>query len=703
MNHARDELPLVMIADDDPTVRLICRETLSPSEFRVITVADGQAALDAFDQHLPDLLLLDVEMPRIGGLSVCEKLRSESRSADLPILILASMDDADVVDRAYELGATDFIDKPINWKSLPYRLRFVLRASSLLSKLNTSQRHAQTLLQAIPDLILLLDHKGLIVEQITRVGDSNTAEIYSGDGKMLEDFLPAEVARAAREHLQVSLTTGELQTFEYQIDGGQRTFEARLLPQAGDQTLMIMRDITQRRRSEERARELAYFDDVTGLPNRRMFSRELRRGIRQAKRTNMMAAILYLDLDRFKRINDTLGHSVGDALLKAVATRLSASVRPTDFLATGTSKDFLSGEISRFGGDEFVVLLTDIELDEQARAVASRIRRALTSPFNYEGRQFVVSSSIGVAMYPRDGSNVETLLMNADTAMYQAKSAGRNTVRFYEPEMNARALQRFELEDDLRRAIEENQFQLYFQPKHSIATGEVTGAEALLRWQHPQRGWIAPTKFIGLAEETGLIVPIGEWVISEACRQLRLWHDNGHSKLCVAVNISANQVSHGDVADSVMGAIWEHGIRPQCLELEITESLLIRDVREAKGILRTFKDAGIRISIDDFGTGYSSLSYLRQFPLDALKIDRSFVQTMHVNPDDAALCGAIVAIGKKLGLKTIAEGVELEEQLDALRQSGCDEAQGYLFSGALPADELEEYLNIGKDEKCVQT
>jgi predicted signal transduction protein with EAL and GGDEF domain/FixJ family two-component response regulator len=691
--------PLILLVDDDPTVRLLGTETLMAAGYRVVAANDGREGLAAFEQYSPAAIVLDVDMPNVDGYRLCGQIRSSDRS-DVPVLFMTGQDDVAGVQRAYDAGATDFISKPVNWSVLPYRLQYMLRSSAVHQELIKSQQRTHALLEALPDRIVLLDAQGGVIEQVNRAYDEQRGVFTSERRQMIEDFMPSNIAHAAREHLNVALRTGLAQSFEYQREGGKRSFEARFVPQAGESVIAICRDVTQRHESEERMRKLAYFDSITGLPNRQLFARELRRALRHAKRTNKLLAVLYVDLDRFKRINDTLGHSVGDALLKAVASRLETGIRPQDYLASGTAEELGAAggvregalQLARLGGDEFVVLVTGLDVREQAAAVAGRIRQMLAAPFSYEGRQFVVTPSIGVALYPRDGTDVETLLMHADTAMYKSKGAGRNTVRFFESSMNESALDRLKLEDDLRKAIEEHRFQLYYQPKHSLATGELTGAEALLRWHDDERGWISPAQFIPLAEETGLIVPLGNWVIDEACRQLRRWHDDGFGDLSVAVNISADQVARSDVADKVLKAIWEHGVRPQCLELEITETLLLRDVDEAKAMLRALKDAGIRLSIDDFGTGYSSLSYLRQLPLDSLKIDRSFLQNLHKNHDDIVLCSAIIAVGKMLGLYVIAEGVELEEQREFLESVGCDAAQGFLFSKPLPVDEFERYV-----------
>jgi diguanylate cyclase (GGDEF)-like protein len=684
--------PRILLADDDPTVQLIGAESLAASGFEVVAVGSGSEALAAFARVRPAAVILDVNMPGIDGYGVCERLRAED--ADVPILMMTGRDDTAAIHRAYEAGATDFVGKPIRWAVLPYRLRYVLRANSLRLELAQSQRRIRTLLEAIPDQIFVLDARGQVAEQINGALDAHAGS-PSDDGTFsVESIFPAEAARSMREHLHAVLSTGQSGSLEYSVAERNAMFEARLIPQSADSVMVIVRDVTERHRSEERIRQLAYFDAVTGLPNRQSFVREVRRAMRQARRANKSLAVLYVDLDRFKRINDTFGHSVGDALLKAVATRLAACVRPSDFLAFAVDDDDApptGARVARLGGDEFVVLLTDLDVPEEAGLVATRIRQALSGPFTFETRQFVVTPSIGIALYPRDGTDVESLLTRADTAMYQAKDV-RNTVRFYVSAMDAKTLDRLRLEEELRQAIKDQQLCLHFQPKHSLRDGAVVGAEALLRWHHPERGWVAPGQFIPLAEESGLIVPLGEWVINEACRQLQQWQQRGLPVLKLAINISAEQVARSDVPNTTLKAIWKHGIRPQALELEITETLLMQDVKAARAMMGALKDAGASLAIDDFGTGYSSLSYLRQFPVDTLKIDRSFVQNAHASEDDAVICEAIIAMGKKLKLTVVAEGVELEEQRAFLKAAGCDQAQGFLYSKPLPAAEFEAYL-----------
>ena len=690
--------PLILIADDDPTVRLLGTEVLSAAGFTTIAADNGTDAITDFGKYQPDAVLLDIDMPGADGFAICEHIRASQRP-DVPVIMLTGRDDFSAVRRAYEIGATDFFTKPVHWPALPYKLNYVLRNALLREELANTQRRRDALLEALPDRIVLLNEKGVVVERVNEGSESRTDGSTIESAQSLEDLLPLSVAQVAREHLHAAVSSNETQSFEYQLDGGKRSFEVRVVPQAEDIVIMIFRDVTQRHRSEAKIRHLAYYDSITGLPNRQYFARELRRAMRHTKRTGKLLAVLYIDLDRFKRINDTLGHSVGDALLKAVASRLEGSIRPQDCLATGVTEEIGSAagqdgspiQLARLGGDEFVVMLSDLDVREQAGAVAGRIRQTLSAPFSYEGHQFVVTPSIGGAIYPDDGTDLETLLMHADTAMYQSKSAGRNTFRYFEKSMTESALDRLSMEQDLRQALDAGQFLLFYQPKHDLKSGDLLGVEALLRWNHPERGWIPPTSFIPLAEETGLIVPIGEWLLDEACRQLREWHNGGDNDLTMAVNISPEQVSRSDLPKNVLEAIWKHGIRPQCLELEITENLLMQDVEKSKDTMFRLKDAGVRLAIDDFGTGYSSLSYLRKFPIDTLKIDRAFVMDLHKNSDDNAICSAIIAVGRKLGLFVVAEGIEIEEQRQSLEANNCDCGQGYLFSRPLPADEFERY------------
>ncbi|MDO8705522.1 MAG: EAL domain-containing protein [Sulfuricaulis sp.] len=440
-----------------------------------------------------------------------------------------------------------------------------------------------------------------------------------------------------------------------------------------------IQDVTEHRQVQERLRYLAYYDSLTGLPNRQQVNDSLYRAMLEAESRERLVAVMFLDLDRFKNINDTLGHDVGDALLKEVAVRLKASLRPGD-------------SISRLGGDEFILILGNIAHINDVTRVAQKILDQFIPPFRIGGRDLFISPSVGITLYPFDDNNPENLLRNADIAMYRAKELGRNNFQFYTPELNVRAARRLELETGLRRALEKEEFILHYQPLVNMQSGKITGMEALLRWQHPEFGLIAPMDFIPLAEETGLIVPVGEWVLRTACAQIKTWHGTGFPAMHVAVNLSSVQLQQKNFAETVKRALRETGLEPQYLDLELTESLLMHDMEAVEKILKELKALGVLFSLDDFGTGYSSLSYLKRFPIDFLKIDRSFVNDINQDRYGAGIVRAIIVMAHTLGIKVIAEGVETNEQLEFLREQGCDITQGYFCSEPLATVTFTELL-----------
>jgi diguanylate cyclase (GGDEF)-like protein/PAS domain S-box-containing protein len=699
MRHlAGDQRRCVLIVDDDPVFTLLAAETLQQGGFRVPVAHTRRSALELFESEKPDLVLLDVELPDASGFDVCARIRAMPAGVDLPIILVTGNNDTESIARAYEVGATDFINKPVLWPTLPHRVEFMLRARDNMRALRASEHKNRALLQALPDSIYIIDRDGVILDHITG------SEPHSGDmlvGRGIETLLPADVAGSVRLSMGAASGDRELPAHEYEAgpDGNRRSFEARLRPQVDGAFLMILRDATERRRAEAQIEYLAYYDTLTGLPNRQLFIRDVSRAISAAQRAQKNVAVLYLDLDRFKRINDNLGHSVGDALLRSVARRLEHCLRPSDVIAPATAGGADAGQIARLGGDEFVILLTDIADDRHISRVATRIQQTLCEPFECDGHRFVVTPSIGIAMYPQDGSDIEDLLVKADMAMYQAKDQGRNGHAFYGESMAVRSLGRLELEIDLRRAFDANEFQLYYQPKMDLATGMIVGVEALLRWHHSERGWIPPDKFIPVAEETGMIVAIGDWVIRETCKQIKAWTNTALEHLSIAVNVSVQQFAKEDFVDSVLRTLWQNGIKAHQLELEITESLLMRNVDDTTAALKRLGASGLTLSIDDFGTGYSSLGYLRQFPVDALKIDRSFVKDLPTSSDAAAICAAIIAMARELKLKVIAEGVETDAQLELLRNYRCDQAQGYLISKPISASELATLLQGGSAQR----
>ena len=451
-----------------------------------------------------------------------------------------------------------------------------------------------------------------------------------------------------------------------------------------------IQDITDRKLAEEQIRHLALYDSLTGLPNRQFFKESLEHAVARAKRGKENLAALFIDLDRFKRINDTLGHAAGDGLLQEAAQRLRHCVRQSDFL--GREGDQPQRVIARLGGDEFTISLIDLKDPQDAAKVATRILKELERPFSIGGQELNVTASIGIAVYPDDGQDSETLLKNADVAMYQAKAAGKNAYMFFAKEMNAAALEKLKLENDLKHAVERDQFVLHYQPKIDIESNRVCGVEALIRWRHPERGLLAPGVFIGMAEEIGMIVPIGQWVLRTACHQLKTWRSMNLPDITMAINLATPSFRSAALPSEVLAVLTEFGLAPDLLELEVTESMLMEYVDDTMTTFNQLRQIGVKLSIDDFGTGHSSLSYLRRFRIDQLKIDRSFITDIAFNRDDAAIIAAIISLGLSLGIQVVAEGVETQAQANMLRENGCRFFQGYYFGRPLPGEELVERM-----------
>ena len=475
-----------------------------------------------------------------------------------------------------------------------------------------------------------------------------------------------------------AFNSGVSKNTEFEAKG--RVYSLTFVPISGPDYVNIYGyDITERKKAEERLDYMAHFDALTGLPNRILLKDRLEQAIAVSRRSGRKAGVLFLDLDNFKNINDSFSHRFGDFLLHAVSERLKDVLRESDTIA-------------RIGGDEFIVLLSGIEGSNDAARVARKITESMREPFAVEDRVLNITASIGISLYPDDGDGSDTLIKNADTAMYRAKEVGRNNYQFFTQEMNDRVFERLSMENNLRRAIEREEFVLHYQPQVDIKTGKIIGTEALIRWQHPDMGLVPPGRFIHIAEDSGLIVPIGEWVLRTACRQNREWQIAGLQAIPVAVNLSAIQFRQPDFLEAVKRAVMDTEIDPRYVELELTERAVMQDVEAAVATMQEMKGMGFLLTIDDFGTGYSSLNYLKRFPIDKLKIDQSFVRDITTDPDDASITLAIISMAHSLGLRVIAEGVETAEQLAFLREHGCDEIQGYYFSKPVPADEFAGLL-----------
>lgn len=689
--------PLALIVDDDMIVRVFVREALEQSGHEVCEAENGSQALERFIEYRPDIVLLDIMMPGMDGFTACAKFRELVGGSRVPILIMTALDDTESIAKAYERGATDFITKPLNPTILSHRVKYMFRSSQTLEALRKSESRLG------------------LAQRIAKIGnwewrpDTNRFTASSelcrligvrqqDFGGTLDSFLQV-VHAEDRERVDVALR--HILTERKPCDIDHRI----VLPHGADfavhlqaeamfddqlQALTIIgtaQDITDRKQSEREIYRLAYFDSLTGLANRVLFKDRLTQALAHAGRYHSTLAVLFLDLDRFKVINDTLGHNVGDLLLKQVAGRLSDSVRHSDSVSRSVDKEE-NHSLARLGGDEFTVLLTNLRDVQDAGTVARRIVEAMAKPFLIEGREIFVTISVGISIFPVDGESIDALLKNADSAMYYAKEKGRNNFQFYSNNLNAAANDRLNLEGELRHAVEREEFVVFYQPQIDLRGGEIVSVEALVRWQHPRRGLLRPEEFMQAALDTGLIRAIDEWVLRTACRHSQEWQQRGKIPVRISVNIS-NSLFHSDTLVSVVEqALGQMGLTPACLELELTESIVMRNVDASIAMLTTLRTMGVQLSIDDFGTGYSSLSYLHRLPINRVKIDQSFILEILTQARPPMIVRAIIAMAHSLDLFVLAEGVEQEFQRTTLIEEGCDYAQGHLFGRPMQADEF---------------
>jgi diguanylate cyclase (GGDEF)-like protein len=507
-------------------------------------------------------------------------------------------------------------------------------------------------------------------------------------GRHVSDVLPPHIAGQLLEQTRAVLASQQIRSFDYELLLGQqpRHFEARLVSTGAGDVLGLVRDISERKRTEEQIRRLAYCDSLTGIPNRQAFLELLERELAHSRQAGKKFAVLFMDLDSFKRINDTLGHNVGDLLLQTVSERLRDTIRPSDVVS--------HNHLARLGGDEFTILIPDLDRVEDALAVAQRVKDAMRRPFQLDGNEIFVTASIGISLYPKDGEDSESLLKYADTAMYHAKNCGKNNAKLYSSSLTMQIMSHVKLEVGLRKALQNNELYLLYQPQIDVPSSQIVGVEALVRWRHPEHGIIPPNDFIPLAEETGLIVPIGEWVLRTACTQAKAWQQTCRRAIRMAVNLSARQFKDENLTQIVLSALGDTGLEPRLLELELTEGTLMDDARATMAMLEQLRGIGVLLSIDDFGTGYSSMSYLKRFDVRALKIDKSFITGLPQDPENAAITRAIIAMAHGLKMIVVAEGVETDEQLTLLEQYGCDMAQGYFLGRPSPQESITQMLTV---------
>lgn len=804
MNNVDTNSSIILVVDDDEAARMMMAATLSKSGFNVLEAADCASARKHFAQCNLDMVLLDVLLPDGDGFSLCREFRKDPKGRSLPIAMVTGLDDVESIRIGYQCGATDFITKPVSWGTLPYRIHYILRASRAIEDLSLSESKTRALLSAIPDIIMRIHRDGRLLDlQVGSYMFEMEEWFYLPEGEIY-GRLPESVNKLLTPSIAAVLHGASMQLLEFewsQKPGVTRFWEARITPRDSDEVLMVVRDISKRRKQDSQLRLwarvfegsneaivisdanfnivsvnrtyenimgfveadvvgvnalevvsalhshtfmrglvtvlneqshwqgemigrrknkeefpcwvsigltknaegevenyitifsditerknsrqqldfLAHHDSLTGLPNRALLNDRLNMAVTVAQRQQELLGVLFIDLDRFKNVNDSFGHVAGDKLLKEAAVRLSSVVR-------------LGDTVSRLGGDEFVVLFPNIKDANNLADLAIKLCNQLRDPYLIDGISVHLTPSVGIAMYPNDGDNANALIKNADAAMYLAKEKGRNNYQFYTPALNSRTLDRLKLESDLRQAIEQGSFELHYQPQIITDTGNLWGAEALVRWRHPERGLVPPLDFIPLAEETGLIIQLGHWVMCEAARQVTHWRKNGYPTLVVSINISALQFRQTDFLEQTKAVFETLGADPASVELELTESILMGDMEASIAMLEGLRKLGFRIAIDDFGTGYSSLNYLRRLPVNVLKIDQSFVRDMLKEQASLAIVDSIIGLAKALGKETIAEGVETEAEYNLLCQHDCHIVQGYYFSKPLTVANFEQWM-----------
>ena len=684
--------PSVLIVDDEESIRKVARLTLELAEFSVFEAEDGLKAVELLRELKPDLILLDVMLPGLDGIGVCRELRKMPGREGIPVLMITGLDDIESIIKAYAAGATDFITKPLNWVILGHRLLYMLRASETFSELMMSETKNRALLNALPDGMFQIDRSGILLDFKAAPDLDLIAQTGEILGKQLQDVLPEELAGRIREALEDAFNTRETQIFEYVVTrlGADHYFELRVVVCGEDAVLALIRDITERKHAEHDIRYMAYHDSLTQLPNIQSFKDHLGLALSSAEHSGKYFAVFFIDLDRFKQINDTYGHKVGDLLLKASADRIINGMRRSDIVAHVNNEN-VHDMVARMGGDEFTILLPNIRKPEDIAKVSQRILEELSKPFLISSHELNITGSLGIAMYPNDGADIDSLLQNADTAMYHAKVKGRNNFQFFDESMNLHIKERLSVENRIRKALEDKEFRLKYLPRYEMKSGRIVGVEALLRWNPNDIFNVPVEQVIAIAGDMGVIASLGHWILQTACSQAAEWQKDD---LCpyISVNISIHEFRNNDLAAKIRKLTNDTGLKPCCLELEITESIIMQDVGTTTSILKSLKELGVRISIDDFGTGYSSLSLLRRLPIDFLKIAQVLTRNLATDSDSAAVVKAIIAIAHSLDIKAVGEGVETEEQYRFLSDHGCDEFQGFRYSQAITADEMTTLL-----------
>jgi len=671
----------ILYIEDDTDIREQLAQFLKRRVACLLVASNGQEGLDAYRQHMPAIVITDILMPLMDGLNMAEAIKKQSPNT--PIIVTTAFNETGFFLRAIDMGIDKYVIKPIDTDAM---LRTLLKSVRQV-RAEMQLYLTTTVFETSSDAIVVTDADNRIIATnpaFTKITGYPREESlgknprFLSSGKQNADFYREMWALLKR----TGQWTGEIWNRRKNGAPFPEWLSISVVNNAhsNGRYVAVFSDISERKAAEERIRHLAHYDALTNLPNRMLFYDRLEQALLRTQRSHQRVAVMFVDLDRFKLINDTLGHGIGDKLLQAIGKQLRGCVRQSD-------------TVSRQGGDEFVILLPEITHDQDAIVVAQKVLATLDRPYPIDEHTLHVTGSVGISFYPENGVDAEMLMKNADTAMYRAKEKGRNNVQCYTAAMNTHAFQRLALEIDMRRALETGQFTLHYQPQFERPSGELTGMEALIRWRHPDLGLLPPAQFIPLAEDSGLILPIGEWVLRSAIVQAQAWRQSGFDRLRISVNLSPRQFHQQDFIKKIRALLEENRFPPHYLELELTEGLLVQHTEENIEILQQLKTMGVRIAIDDFGTGYSSLSYLKRLPIDTLKIDRAFVEEIASGKKDAAIVDAIIAMAHSMSLHVIAEGVETEAQTQYLDSRRCQSVQGFYFSHPLAAEDITRLLS----------
>jgi diguanylate cyclase (GGDEF)-like protein/PAS domain S-box-containing protein len=697
---------ILLMQGDQKDARIVCEALASTADqdFHVEWVKSGALGLarlaSASPKHRPaaiSAILVDLLLPDFAGLGIIDRLYAAA--PHIPVVVLCSRQDETLAKAAIQHGAQDFLLKELlDSYGLRKTLTAVIERATMTEALFAEKERAQVTLNSIGDAVISTDIEGrvsylnLVAERLTgwtlkEAMDRPLEEVFRIIDAETRTTIANPMTKATEENATVGLPPACILIRRDGVESAIEDSTAPIHDRSGQVTgaVMVFHDVSTARALTLKLAHIAQHDTLTDLPNRALLNDRLTQAIAQAQRHHTALSLLYLDLDRFKHINDSLGHLVGDQLLQTVALRLTECVRATD-------------TVCRLGGDEFVILLSEVAHEQDAAVSAEKILQSLRKPCVLSDHELHVTASIGIVVHPGDGIAIEALLQNADSAMYEAKNRGRNNYQFYRSELNSTASERQSLESGLRHAIERRELHLDYQPIVNLSTGAIAGVEALIRWRHPKMGLVLPNLFISIAEESGLIVPIGNWVLREACRQAKVWQDAGLPDIRLAVNISAVELRSKEFVAGVAAILKETGFDPKCLELELTETFLMQDSKSTSLVLGAIKALGVQLALDDFGTGYSSLSYMRRFPIDTLKVDRSFVRDLTMDASDASVVSAVINMGKSLHMRVVAEGVEALDQVVFLKEHGCPEAQGYHFSRPVAAADCADWMRRNATE-----